>query len=250
MDELTVLLTSVTDFTSAHAMTVVPAIPENSLGPQVRLDDDRLDLRGFLELAQHLGARAVYLQAEEFLPEPGTVPDPPLDRLGELYHLELAFVGDGVLHHWEHTAAWFTAWREQADNGQPEIKAVIDSLLGMSEFRAAAVRARRRIAELHVPDNVDHLVRWAIVSRACERAEELTQHWYAHIEEQYDELAAQLLDDPEYRSAGSAAGRKTATVGFLTRWAEGWCPLPAIRDELYARTRDLAKTIAKPSDQP
>jgi hypothetical protein len=50
-----------------------------------------------------------------------------------------------------------------------------------------------------------------------------------------------ILDLPEWKQAAASDARKKAAEQFLISRADGFCPPPLIRNELYARTRDLLK---------
>ena len=116
----------------------------------------------------------------------------------------------------------------------------------MPEFRGARLGARQRFARLHPPADMDERVKWDVVRAACDRADELTNQRYADIDDQYDDLAAQLLKDPAYLRAGSVGVRKQAAERFLGTWADGFVPPALVRDELYARAQRLAKVAAQP----
>lgn len=267
MDDLTSLRSTATAFADEHAMTVVPAVPASGIGLEVFLEPDVLDLPGFLSLAHQLGARALYLQSETFDPDPDEVNDPPgrlLEHRGKPCRIEVAFVAGGVVHFWEQTASWYTEWEGLTDSqdatDDPDddprwlseaererlAAPAVESLLAMPEFRAAKPGgARQRFAKSHLPADLDERVRWDATRAACERADELTQQRYADVNDQYEELARQLLTDPAYQRAGSVGARKQAAEHFLTTWADGLVPASLIRDELYAQTQRLAKTAAR-----
>lgn len=268
MDDLTSLRSTATAFADEHAMTVVPAVPAHDIGPEVCLEPDVLDLPGFLTVAQQLGARALYLQSETFAPDPDEVSDPPgrlLKHRGKPCHIEVAFVADGVVHFWEHTAPWYTEWKNltdsQATTGDTDYEPrwlsdtdrdrltapAVEALLAMPQFRAAKPGgARQRFAKSHLPADLDERVHWDAMRTACERADELSQQRYADIDERYDDLARRLLADPAYQRARSVGARKQAAEHFLTNWADGFVPPSLIRDELYAQSQRLAKTAARP----
>ncbi|PPA60411.1 hypothetical protein [Micromonospora chalcea] len=268
MDDLTSLRSTATAFADEHAMTVVPAVPARDIGPEVCLEPDVLDLPGFLTVAHQLSARALYLQSETFQPDSDEVSDPParlLKHRGKPCRIEVAFVAGGVVHLWEHTAAWYTEWEGLA-RSQPSDDALddeprwlsdgdrerltapaVEALLAMPQFRAAKPGgARQRFARSHLPADLDERVHWDATRAACDRADELTQLQYADIDERYDELAAQLLTDQIYQRAGSVGARKQAAEHFLIAWADGLVPPSLIRDELYARSQRLAKAAARP----
>jgi hypothetical protein len=70
----------------------------------------------------------------------------------------------------------------------------------------------------------------------------MTRERYDQLEDRLDELAAELLASPAYQRASSPAARRQAAARFLVPHADGFSPPARIRDELYARARDLAKT--------
>jgi hypothetical protein len=267
VDDLTSLRSTATAFADQHTMTMVPAVPAHDIGPEVCLEPDVLDLSGFLDLAHQLGARALYLQTETFRPDPDEVSDPParlLKHRGRPCRIEVAFAAGGVVHFWEHTAAWYTEWEDLADSqtatddpdDQPRwlndadrerlATPAVEALLAMPQFRAAKPGgARQRFAKSHLPADLDEQVRWHATRTACDRADELTQQQYADINDRYDELAGQLLADQAYQRAGSVGARKQAAEQFLTAWADGFVPTSLIRDELYARGQRLAKATPR-----
>ncbi|MCX4471323.1 hypothetical protein OOK41_13540 [Micromonospora sp. NBC_01655] len=118
---------------------------------------------------------------------------------------------------------------------------VVRVLLAMSQFRAEKPGGGRfRFAQQHLPADLDERVTHTAVRLACDRADEAARQRYADIDGHYDQLAADLLTDPAYQRAGSAAARKQAAERFLTTWADGWSPPPVAREELYARAQRLA----------
>lgn len=117
----------------------------------------------------------------------------------------------------------------------------------MPQFRAARFVARQRFAQSHLPADLHDRVRWTAVRTACDQAEILTQQRYADVDDRYDDLAAQLLKEPAYQRAGSVGARKQLAERFLTTWADGFVPSALVRDELYARSRQAAKELARPS---
>jgi hypothetical protein len=222
VDDVATLHSSAIAFADQNAMTVAPAVPAHDVGPEVCLEPTALDLPGFLTLAQKLGGRTLYLQIETFQPEPAEVVDPParlLKRKGQPCRIEVAFAAGGVVHLWEHTAAWYTEWQDLSgsqtfgadldDDGEPPLGEAererlagqaAEALLAMPGFRAAKLGTRQRFAKSHLPAGTDQRIHWDAVRAACDRADELTQQQYADIEEQYDELAAQLLATVAYRA--------------------------------------------------
>ena len=77
MDDLAELAATVTGFTAAENLAVVPAVPEHDCGPEVCLGPDELDLPGFLALAGRLGGGVVYLRVVPF--DPASELDQPDD---------------------------------------------------------------------------------------------------------------------------------------------------------------------------
>jgi hypothetical protein len=267
VDDLTGLRSAVAAFAEQHSLVVVPAVPAHDIGPEVQLHPDALDLPGFLDVARQLDARALYVQTETFDPDSDEVTDPPpklLKHRGNPCTIEVAFVAGGVVHFWEYTATWYIEWEDLVQAQAPDDEVhdeprwlsdadrerlaapAVESLLATPEFRAAKLGARQRFAQSHLPADLDERVRWEVVRAACDRADELTTQRYADIDEQYDDLAAQLLKDPAYQRAGSVGVRKQAAERFLTAWADGFMPPALVRDELYARAQRLAKAGARP----
>lgn len=121
-------------------------------------------------------------------------------------------------------------------------------LLADPAFRAAKPGgARQRYAKFAVPADTHRWIVWDAVSDAVDRAEELSRVQYAQLTERLDELATELLADPEYRRAGSPGGRKQVVEQFLVPRADGFAPPSHFRDELYARAQRRAKTTARPA---
>ncbi|WP_146179976.1 hypothetical protein [Micromonospora sp. RP3T] len=270
MDDVSSLHSSVTTFAEEHAITMVPAVPvQGQGGPEVLLDAECIDLPSFLNLARQMGAQALYLDADPFDVELDLadveLPQHVLARRGQLYSVQVAFVAGGVVHYWEHTAAWYTEWEDLIDanraaardkldadddrprwlsEGESEALAApaVEALLATPEFRAEKPGGGRyRFAQRHIPDGTDERVTSTVVRLACDRADDLTRQRYADIDDHYDQLAASLLTDPAFKRAGSAAARKQAAERFLAAWADGWVPPTVPRDELYARAQRLAK---------
>ncbi|MEU2610630.1 hypothetical protein ABZ570_03450 [Micromonospora sp. NPDC007271] len=173
------------------------------------------------------------------------------------------------MHFWEHTASWYAEWEallaagravvddRDPDDDQPRwltdsereelAEPAVQALLAMPEFRGEKPGGgRHRFAQRHLPADIDERVIHTAVRLACDRADEMARQRYADIEDHYEQLAADLLTDPAYRRAGSAAARKLAAERFLAAWADGWAPPTVARDELYARAQRLAKTAARP----
>jgi len=271
VDDVSSLRSTATAFAEQHALAVVPAVPLHDLGPEVRLDEEDIDLPGFLALAQRMGAPALYLEVDPFDPDDDLVDDPPrhlLARRGQLQGIEVAFVAGGVVHFWEHTASWYAEWSallianhrgldDEDDEDRPRwlsereseelAEPAVQALLAMRQFRAEKPGGGRyRFAQQHLPDDLDSRATSTAVRLACDRADEAARQRYADIDEHYEQLAADLLADPAYQRAGSAAARKQAAERFLTTWADGWAPPAVARDELHARAQRLAKSGARP----
>ncbi|MFI2667562.1 hypothetical protein [Micromonospora carbonacea] len=271
MDDVSSLRSAVAAFAEQHALAVVPAVPLRGCGPEVPLDGEDIDLPGFLVLAQRMGAPALYLAIDPFDPDDDLVADPPrhlLARRGQLQGIEVAFVAGGVVHFWEHTASWYAEWealltanhhgvdgeddedrpRWLSENEREELsEPAVQALLAMPQFRAEKPGGGRyRFAQQHLPADLDERVTHTAVRLACDRADEVARQRYADIDEHYEQLAADLLADPAYQRAGSAAARKQAAERFLANWADGWAPPMVAREELYARAQRLAKAAARP----
>jgi hypothetical protein len=276
VDDLTKLSAFVTEFAAQNTMTLVPAVPERDLGSEVNIRPDTLDLHGFLALAAKLGGGVLYSKARRFDPEgddEDEVDDPPshlLKRKGEIAQVSVAFAVNGLIHFWEQRAPWYDEWQALAasqsllfssrrgldDEEQPERLSdeerarlageLADKLLAMPEFRAAKPGgARQRFAKLAIPADTDRWVGWDATRDALDRAEQLAQAQYAQITERLDDLAAELLASPAYQQASSPGARKQAAEQFLIPRADGFSPPAHIRDEMYARARDLAKAAKR-----
>jgi hypothetical protein len=74
-----------------------------------------------------------------------------------------------------------------------------------------------------------------------ELAQQQSSQGHSAIWDHIDEVAAELLASPGWRQSASSAGRKKAAEQFLASRAEGFFPPSDLREELYARTRDLSK---------
>ena len=268
MEDLAKLAAAVTEFAASNHLTIVPAVPEHDCGPEVCLGPDALDLPGFLALAGKLGASALYLLTVPF--DPGNnddqPEDPPEDLIrhkGQTGEVSVAFTAGGLVHFWEHSAAWYQEWQELADsatslNGHglddpdqaerlsEEERArlageLADTMLADPQFRAAPRGDRQRLARLAIPQGTDIWAAHDAISQACDRAHEMTQAIYGQIQDRLDGLAAELLASPAYQQASSPAARKQAAERFLIPHADGFSPPPLVRDELYARARRLPK---------
>lgn len=265
MDDLAELTAAVTGFASAENMTVVPAVPEHDCGPEVCLGPDELDLPEFLTLAARLGGGVIYQRSVQFDPDsdPDQPDDPPARltaRKGQPCQISVAFAANGVVHFWEDCAAWYREWEELAAVGSYEpgegqdtrpseadrtrlVGELVDAVLADQQFRAAATHGKRqRIARQSVPKDAEQWgAGWEVAREACERAQEMTEAIYGQLEDRLDELAAGLLATPAWQQASSPPARRQAAGRFLIALADGFAPPSSVREELYARARDLAK---------
>ncbi|MEX5709577.1 hypothetical protein AB1484_15020 [Parafrankia sp. FMc6] len=267
MDNLAKLAAAVTEFAARSAVTLVPAVPDRDLGPEVNISPSVLDLPGFLSLAASLGGGVLYFEAVAFDPAGSEVADPPAElikRKGETGRVSVAFAVNGLIHFWEQSAPWYLEWQELAasqltrfparrddedaerpsDEERARLAAeLVTVLLADPGFRAArAGAARQRYAKLALPEGTDSWVGWDACRDAADQAEALAQAQYAQLTPRLDELAAQLLTTPEYQQASSPAARKEAAGQFLIPVADGFAAPALVRDELYARAQRLAKT--------
>jgi hypothetical protein len=190
--------------------------------------------------------------------------DPPArlaGRAGEIGEISVAFMANGMVHFWEHYAAWYLEWQDLTDS-EPQrgpgtdkpprlsdeerarlASELADAMLTSMDFRAAKTRgARQRLARLAVPAGTDQGVGWDAESEACDRAEELARAQYAQIDGRLDDLAAELLTTREYQQVSSAGARKQVAELFLIRHADGFSPPSHVRDELHARAQQLARS--------
>jgi hypothetical protein len=265
MENLAELAAAVTQFAAGAALTLVPAVPQHDCGPEVCLGPDAVDLTGFLAIARKIGGGVLYLQAVPF--DPGADEDAQVDdavahllsRKGETGEITVAFAANGIVHFWEHSAAWYLEWQGLTDpedeaEGQDDRLSgderarvageLADVILADARFRTAQPGHRPRIAQLAIPPGTDQWAGYDGARLACDRAEEMAQQQYGpdgRIRARLGELAAEFLASEEYRAVSSAAARKEATVTFLASRADGFRPPPVIRDELYARAQELAK---------
>lgn len=272
IDDLAELAMSITDFAASKRLTIIPAVPEHDYGPEVRLGQDEMTLPEFLELTHKLGGGVLYLRAVPFDPASGDVPsaDPPahlISHKGQTGQVAAAFAANGIVHFWEHCAAWHAEWQELTDRpafgrrgGDDEDQAdeddrlsdeerarlaaeLADAILADPRFRAARGRGdRNRAGQLAIPPGTDRWAGYDAVRLACERADDLAQERYDQIMPRLDDLAAELLASEAYQQASSAAARRQAAERFLIPHADGFGPPTVIRDELYARAQRLTKT--------
>lgn len=272
MTEPATLATAVTDFAAGRTLTVIPAVPERDLGPEVRLSPATVDLPGFLELAASLGGGVLYLDAAPFDPEDDEIEDPPgdlVDRRGQIGEITVAFSANGLTHFWQHRTDWYQQWQELAvtpvvrqflgtsrdtdEHPSEEERArlageLTAGLLADPAFRAAKPGgARQRYAKSTIPADTHRWILWDATREACDQADELTRSQYEQITVRLDELAAELLSSAEYRQASSPGARKQVAERFLTLHAAGFAPPSHVRDELYARAQRQAKAVRQPA---
>jgi hypothetical protein len=261
------LAKSVADYAAQNSLVLVPAIPEAGIGPEVYLNPDTLELPAFLSLARKIGGCVLYLRSELFDPyadEDHTheLPAHLVRHVGQVGQVSVAFMANGLVHFWQQSATWYLDWqhlvkessghrgptiRDEDDQLSPEERErseaeLIDRLLADPEFRAARAGARQRIARLSVPPDANEWSFWAAIRTACERAEELAKVQYHHFGQRLDDLAAELLADPEYRVTSSPAARKQLVDRFLIFRADGFSGPSYVRDELYARVQRLRRS--------
>ncbi|MCW2879083.1 MAG: hypothetical protein JWQ95_3183 [Sphaerisporangium sp.] len=267
VDNLTQLAASVTKFAATASMTLVPAVPEHALGPEVCLGPETVDLPGFLALAHKLGGGVLYLRAAPFDPadDEHEVDEPPAHLAkckGQIGQISVAFAANGLVHYWEHRTAWYAEWQHTAQQQSPRIDflhlgqaperlspeerarlaaELTDTLLANPEFRAARGGARQRVAQLAIPPGTDQPDSWEAIRNACNRAEELGTLQYGQLADRLDELAVELLASPEYQQTSSASARKRIAERFLISRADGLSGPTYVREELYARAQQLAK---------
>jgi hypothetical protein len=208
----------------------------------------------------------LYLRAVPFDPgsdddQPGDPPAHLINRKGETGLISVAFAANGLVHFWEDRTAWYLEWQELMDSepsrrgpgmDEPDrlsdeerarqARELADTLLASPEFRAARPGARQRFARLNIPTDTDPGAGWDAASIACDQADEQARAQYAQITGRLDDLAAELLASSGYQQASSPGARKQVAERFLIPHADGFCPPPLVRDELYARAQRLAKT--------
>lgn len=271
MDDLAQLAAAVTEFAAGNNLAIVPAVPEQGYGPEVCLGSGALDLPGFLALAGRLGGGVLYLRAVPFDPggddQPASPPAHLIGHKGHIGEVSVAFATNGLVHFWEHQAAWYQEWQELTDSQPSHQDSDLDddepgrlsagerarlaselagTILADPRFRAAPRSDRQRLARLAIPKGTDSWAGWDAVREACDRAQEMAQAQYDQITGRLDDLAAELLASPEYQQASSSGARKQAAERFLIPHADGFCPPPLVRDELYARAQRLAKAAKAP----
>jgi hypothetical protein len=272
MEDLAELAASATGFAAREHLTIVPAVPQHDYGPEVCLGPGDMDLPGFLELAGRLGGGVLYLRAEPFDPDAdgGQPEDPParlLRHKGQTGQVSVASAANGVVHFWERETAWFAEWEELAggtvtgagldeDDGaerlSPEERArlvteLADAILADPQFRAAPRGDKQRTARRLIPEGASQWAGWDAGREACDWVNKLAQERYDQLEDQLDELAAELLASPAYQRASSPAARKQAAERFLIPHADGFFPPALTRDEPYARAQRLAKAARAPA---
>jgi hypothetical protein len=267
MEDLADLGTLVVRFADREHLAVIPAVPEHEYGPEVCLGPEELDLPGFLDLAGSLGGGVLYLRAVPFDPgsdddQPENPPEHLTGRKGQVGQVSVAFAANGVVHFWEQFAAWYLEWRQLAGSAPPrapdtdgedeawrlgeeerarQATELADMILADPEFRAGSRGDRQRAARKAIPRATGDGVFWAALREAVEQADQMTRERYDQLEDRLDDLAAELLASPAYQRARSPAARKQAAGRFLIPHADGFSPPPRVRDELYARARELGK---------
>jgi hypothetical protein len=274
MEDLAELAASATGFAAREHLAIVPAVPQHDYGPEVCLGPGEMDLPGFLELAGRLGGGVVYLRAAPFDPDAADddqPDDPPAHLLrhkGQTGQVSVAFAANGLVHFWEHQTAWFAEWQEltggtatgadlDEDDGTPRLNEeeraqlaaeLADMILADPQFRAASRGERWAMAARAIPKGTDPWAGRDARRLACDRAYQMAQERYDRLEEQVDDLAAELLASPAYQRASSAAARKKAAERFLITRADGFSPPTSlVREELHARSQQLAKAARAPA---
>jgi hypothetical protein len=145
--------------------------------------------------------------------------DPParlLSHKGQAGRISVAFAANGLVHFWEHHTAWFAEWEELADltvtrpgTGEddgtealsPEERAQLvtelaDAILADPQFRCAPRGDKLRTAQRLTPEGASKWVGWDAAREACERVNDMTQERYDQLEDQLDDLAAELQASP------------------------------------------------------
>jgi hypothetical protein len=255
-------------------MVLIPAAPDPDYGSSVHLDPEVLDLDGFLALAGKLGVAVLYLEATPFTGESpelesDELPDHLARRKGQIGVATVAFPANGLVHFWVQRTPWYREWEhllaeadgglyghgreDDADQLDDEARESLTSewvqkLLNMPEFRAAKAGARRRVAQLHVPSEVQRQCGWRLIDDACEQAQVMAEQRYdTEIKPRLAELGAELAVTAEWRQVSSAAGRREVAEKFLINHADGYSPPKTVfRDELYGH----AKRHATPRHAP
>jgi hypothetical protein len=269
VEDLVELASLVTGFAAREHLTIVPAVPEHDCGPEVSLGPDELGLPGFLELAGKLGGGVLYLLAAPFDPDAvdggGQQDEPPahlIARKGQTGQVSVAFAANGLVHFWKHRTAWYLEWEDLADGimtgagryeadgterpGEEEqarlAGELADAIVADPEFRAARATDRWNLSGKVIPAGTDSSVGWDARRQACTRASQMARERYDQLEDQIDDLAAELLASPAYQQASSAAARKKAAARFLMPRADGLSPPNSeVPNELHARAQKLAK---------
>lgn len=268
IEDLAGLAILVAEYADRECLTIIPAAPQHDYGPEVLLGPANLELPEFLALAARLGGGVLYLRAVLFDPDDGD--DPPAGppehltrHKGRTGEVTAAFAANGIVHFWEHRAAWYAEWKALTDlpafgrhDGDDEDQAdalspgerdqlaagLADAIVADPGFRAASRRPDRgRLAQHLLPADTDRWAASVAVGLAFDRADELTQERYEQIMPRFDDLAAELLASEAYQQASSAAVRKQVAERFLIPHADGFGPPVWAREELYARAQQLAK---------
>jgi hypothetical protein len=161
------------------------------------------------------------------------------------------------MHFWEDCTGWYLEWEDLADGPAPDGEGQVgrlgdeerarlagelaEAFLADPRFRAASRGDRQRMARMALPPGTDQWAGWDAVRDACDRAQQLADAAYGQLEHRLGDLAAELVASPAWQQASSAAARRQAAGRFLVPHAGGFSPPSLIRDELYARARQLAK---------
>ncbi|MFI7642948.1 hypothetical protein [Nonomuraea sp. NPDC049400] len=95
-----------------------------------------------------------------------------------------------------------------------------------------------------VPADFPDGLEWQAIRAATDQADELAVRHYAALGDRLDELAADLVADPEYLAKSSAAARKQVVARFLIARADGLSGPTYIRDELHSKAMALLKSQA------
>jgi len=186
----------------------------------------------------------------------------PAERKGQIGQVSVAFAANGLVHFWEHAAAWFAEWEELVDStmtvadtyeaGRTErlsegermrlVSELADTMLVDPQFRAASRADRWGLARKAIPEGTDPWVGRDAQRQACDRAYLMAQERYDQLEGRLDDLAAELLASPAYRQASSADARRKAAERFLIPRADGFSPPTSlVPKELHARAQKLTR---------
>lgn len=120
----------------------------------------------------------------------------------------------------------------------------VTTLLASPEFRAARGSARQRVGRLALQANFPDDLEWQAIREATDQADELAGTRYEALGNRLDELAAELMADPEYLARSSAAARKQVAARFLIARADGLSGPAYVRDELHSKAMALLRSWA------